>query len=143
MKTGKPINKQSKRSLPSMKRKVWGVFSQYIRMRDCLRTTGCSSWGLCITCGKRLHFKMLQAGHFISGRNNAVLFQERGVHAQCYNCNINLRGNTLKYRRMINLLYGEGADVKLETEADQTIKFTIEELQEKYDYYKEKIKELE
>ncbi len=85
---------------------------------------------------------MLQAGHFIPGRNNAVLFQERGVHAQCYNCNINLRGNTLEYRRQIIKLYGDGVPEELEAEAKQTIKFTLEELQEKYDYYKERIKEL-
>ena len=29
---------------------VWPLFSKYIRTRDCLRTTGCASFGLCITC---------------------------------------------------------------------------------------------
>jgi len=108
-------------------------------MRDGLRTTGSTEWALCITCGKRYHFKLLQAGHFIAGRHSANLFSERGTHAQCYNCNINLKGATLEYRRQIIKLYGEGADIALEEEARQIRKFTIPELLSMIDYYKERI----
>ncbi len=138
-----PIRKRSKAKISTIKRRVWGLFSTYIRLRDCLRTTGCSSWGLCITCGKRYHFKLLQAGHFIAGRHNANLFSERGVHAQCYNCNINLRGNTLEYRRKIIEMYGEGADEVLEAQEKETLKFTVEGLLELEAELKEKIKLLE
>ena len=134
---------KKKRTLSKVKRDVWVVFSIFIRTRDCLKTTGCSSFGLCITCGKRYHFKLLQAGHFIAGRNNAVLFSEKGVHAQCYNCNMNLKGNTLVYRRKINEMYGEGYDEVLEKESWGTLKYTIPQLEEMKTYYKEKIKELE
>ena len=130
-------------TLSSMKKKIWTVFSKYIRVRDCLKTTGCTSWGLCITCGKRYHIKLLQAGHFIPGRHNAVLFSEKGVNAQCYNCNINLRGNSLEYRRQIIKLYGEGFDEVLEEESHETKKYTMDELAELYDYYVEKLKTLE
>ena len=125
-----------------LKKQVWPIFSQYVRMRDCLETTGCPSFGLCITCSKRYHFKLLQAGHFIPGRHNANLFSERGTHAQCYNCNINLRGNTLEYRRQIIRLYGEGADTELEREAQEIRKFTVDELIELKAYYTQKVKEL-
>jgi len=130
-------------TVSSMKKKVWKVFSEYIRKRDCLKTTGCSSFGLCITCGKRYHYKLLQAGHFISGRHNNNLFSERGVHAQCYNCNINLKGNTLEYRRKIIELYGEGVDEELEVEEGITRKFTVLGLEELLKYYKEQIERLE
>ena len=136
------IKKPKYKSTAKLKKQVWDIFSQYIRMRDCLRTTGCLSWGLCITCGKRYHIKLLQAGHFIPGRHNANLFSEEGTHAQCYNCNINLKGNTLEYRRKIISLYGEGADDKLEAQDRLTKKFTIAELEEMKETYKEKIKEL-
>jgi hypothetical protein len=96
------------------KTKAWDAFSLYIRTRDCLLTTGCPDWGLCITCGKRYHIKLLQAGHFIPGRHLSNLFSEKGTHAQCYNCNINLKGNTLEYRRKIVEMYGVGADEELE-----------------------------
>ena len=132
-----------KQTVSSVKKKVWEVFSRYIRTRDCLRTTGCSSFGLCITCGKRYHFKLLQAGHFIAGRHNANLFSERGTHAQCYNCNINLRGNTLEYRRKIIEMYGAGADLELEEEARQIKKFSIPDLLELQEDFKKKIKIME
>ena len=85
---------------------------------------------------------MLQAGHFVAGRHSSNLFSERGVHAQCYNCNINLRGNTLEYRRKVIELYGEGADIELEDEARQVRKFVVPELEEMIIEYTEKIEEL-
>lgn len=132
-----------KQTISSLKKKCWQVFSLYIRMRDCLRTTGCKDWGLCITCGKRYHIKLLQAGHFIAGRHNANLFSERGVHAQCYNCNINLRGATLEYRRQVISLCGEGADEELEEEARQIKKYTPQDLIDLTEHYRNEIKKLE
>ena len=141
----KSISKVKKRqkSISQLKEEVWQVFSKYIRMRDCLESTGCKDWGLCITCYKRYHIKLLQAGHFIPGRHNANLFSERGTHAQCYNCNINLMGNSLQYRRRIIEMYGEGYDEVLEDEAQEIVKFTKQDLEEKLKYYSDKIKELE
>ncbi len=128
-----------KKTLSKVKKDVWTIFSLYIRTRDCLKTTGCASWGLCFSCGKRYHIKLLQAGHFIPGRHNANLFSERGVNAQCYNCNINLKGNTLQYRRQLIGYYGKGADEELELEARVTKKFTIQELEELREIYRKKI----
>jgi len=137
------IKKKTARPMGKLKKDVWDVFSRFIRYRDCMRTTGCKDWGLCITCSRRYHFKLLQSGHFIPGRHNANLFQEKGVHAQCYNCNINLRGNTLEYRRQIIKLYGEGYDEILEEEAKEIKKFTREELENLKNYYKKQIGILE
>jgi len=136
------INTKKKPTLTQLKNKLWPIFSLWIRMRDCLKTTGCAFFGLCITCGKRYHIKLLQAGHFIPGRHNANLYSEKGTNAQCYNCNINLKGNTLVYRRKIIEMYGFGADEELEKEDKQIKQFTEQELLEKIDYYKDKIKNL-
>ena len=111
-------------------------------MRDGLRTTGSKDWSLCITCSRRYHLKLLQAGHFITGRHNANLFSEKGTHAQCYNCNINLKGNTLEYRRKIIELYGKGADIELEKKAKEIKQFTVPELNKMIENYKEKLKKL-
>ncbi len=125
--------------ISTLKKKVWKVFSEYIRTRDCLKTTGLSDYGRCITCQKVVPKSLLQAGHFIPGRHNANLFSERGVNAQCYNCNINLKGNTLQYRRQLIGHYGKGADEELELEARVTKKFTIQELEELREIYRKKI----
>lgn len=128
--------------LKSLKKRVWAIFSRYIRLRDCKFTTKTLTHGKCITCDTKLSFNELQAGHFIAGRHNANLFSEEGCHAQCKTCNILKGGNTLVYRRKIIELYGDGYDEVLEKEAQIIKKFTIEELLELEAYYKAEIKKL-
>lgn len=85
------------KELGKWKKKAWKYFSIYIRTRDCIKTTGSPEYGMCVTCDRRFHFKELQAGHYVSGRNNAVLFDEDLVHAQCMRCNVWLHGNLSAY----------------------------------------------
>lgn len=134
---------KKKPTISKLKGKAWKLFSEYIRLRDCLLTTGLPDYGRCITCSKTVPRKLLQAGHFIPGRRNANLFSEKGTHAQCYNCNINLKGNTLEYRRKIIELYGEGADVQLEQEAKKLKQFTVPQLEDLIVSLREKLKEIE
>ena len=70
------------------KQKVWKLFSKYIRLRDCFYTTGVLTRGKCITCGKTFPFKQLQAGHLLDGRSGEAFMDERGVFAQCMQCNV-------------------------------------------------------
>jgi hypothetical protein len=70
------------------KKKAWDAFSLYVRLRDCLETTGTQDYGLCITCGTKHHFKDLQAGHCIPGRGNSILLDDTLVAAQCRRCNV-------------------------------------------------------
>lgn len=97
-----PKPKRKKRSdRAKAKDKAWDAFSMYIRVRDCMRFTGDPEQGLCITCKTPHPRKELQAGHFIGGRGNAVLFREDLVFSQCAHCNqkppMGLGGNYVKY----------------------------------------------
>lgn len=78
-----------KSSKSKAKEKAWKAFSEYIRTRDCLRFSGSPDLGMCVTCKIARPFKELQAGHFIQGRSNSVLFDERIVYSQCFSCNGN------------------------------------------------------
>ncbi len=138
----KPKPKPKRKSLAKVKKDTWDIFSILIRMRDCFQTTGSTEWGHCITCGKRYSRSMLQASHFVPGRKSGNLFSQKGTHACCYNCNVNLKGNVLEYRRQIIKLYGEGADEALEREAQEVKKYSIPELEELKEVYKAKIEEL-
>jgi hypothetical protein len=84
---------------------AWKAFSIYIRTRDCIRFTGDPLMGKCVTCNRPYPFTKLQAGHFISGRGNAVLFDERLVYTQCIGCNGNppygKGGNYVEYFRFM------------------------------------------
>jgi hypothetical protein len=79
------------------KKKAWTVFSQYIRQKYALPDGQCQ----CVTCDKWDHWKNLHAGHFIDGRNNSVLYNEKLVHPQCFHCNSKrpgcLSGNKVRY----------------------------------------------
>ncbi len=75
------------------KNRAWNLFSLYIR----LRAADDDGYVECVTCGTKRHYKKMQAGHFIDGRKNAVLFDERIVYPQCYRCNVALNGNKVAY----------------------------------------------
>ena len=141
MVTKKTSNRYS--GVKVLKKKAWILFSRYVRLRDCLKTTGTTTHGECLTCSRVYPIENLQAGHFIAGRSNAVLFDENGVHAQCYACNVGLHGNILQYRRKIIEMYGEGSDEVMEVESKKTKKFTVQELQELIEELKIKISHLE
>ena len=85
------------------KAQTWKVFSEYIRRRYA------NDQGMvpCITCGTVKHWKELQAGHFIPGRHNGVLFDVRNCHQQCYQCNVPLKSNPIKYREVMENRYGQ------------------------------------
>jgi hypothetical protein len=100
------IAKPKKISAAKAKDKAWKVFSQYIRRKyaDFL------GYASCVTCGIRKHYKDLHAGHFIDGRNNTVLYDERLVHPQCFHCNSKhpgcLSGNKVAYTVFMMKTYG-------------------------------------
>ena len=134
--------KKKKASKKTIKARAWYTFSQFIRTRDCLLTTGTIERGRCFTCGVEKPFKELQAGHFRPGRHNSNLFSEKGVHAQCKQCNIWKYGNELEYRKAIIKLYGEGYDEVLEQEAREIKKYSISDLINIAECYKMKVEEL-
>jgi hypothetical protein len=78
----------------------------YIRVIRCLEATGKAFLGYCITCERQYHISYLQAGHFISGRRNAVLFDIMCIYNQCRYCNVNLHGRHKKYRKIMIAKYG-------------------------------------
>ena len=121
---------------------VWPIFSQYTRLRDCLRTTGTIYIGACISCGREFDIGRLQAGHFIPGRHNSNLFYERGCHAQCERCNAFLAGNQYSYGQALIKLYGKGIIEELWANERIIKKFRRDELVLLAQELREKIKKL-
>ncbi len=97
------------------KKKAWDAFSKYKRILDCIATTGTTVAGRCITCGQKFHISMLQAGHFIAGRSNAVLFNRKFVNAQCRYCNEYNHGKPKVYREAMVYKYGKSFVDRWET----------------------------
>lgn len=80
-----------------LKKKAWKLTSEYVRLRDCLETTGTLTEGKCYTCGKRHPLKELQAGHLLDGHIGMNYLDERGIKIQCVDCNCFLHGNKEVY----------------------------------------------
>lgn len=125
--TGK--TKQKKPMVSKLKKKAWTLFSKVIRYRDGELVGG--KWMVeCITCGDSKPFSAMQAGHFVSRRYNATLFDWENVNAQCYRCNVMFYGEQYKYSQAIDLKYGDGKADELVARSKVTKQFTVEELEE-------------
>lgn len=100
-----------KKSTRLRKSDVWKAYSLYIR----LKYADENGYVKCVTCDAIKHYKQMQAGHFIPGRHNSVLFDDRNCHPQCYHCNIGLKGNPRKYDKFMRETYGREVIEDLET----------------------------
>lgn len=120
--------KKSKRKL--LIEKLDKVFSIYIRTRYSI-----NEMSECYTCGKKDHYKKLQAGHFASRRHYSTRWNEYNVQVQCFSCNIKNQGMQFQFGKNLCLQYGDNFADKLMIESKQIAKFTDVELQEKIDYY--------
>lgn len=132
----KPVKEPT---LTGMKAKLWPVFSRYIRMRDCLEATGTITHGVCCTCGRSYPIGKLQAGHFIPGRADSILFEPTCVHSQCYRCNVLRQGEWVKYFRYMGDKYGLDYIFKMMTLSEEIREITPEWVTITMNYYQEQI----
>lgn len=130
------------KKLTGPKKTAWDAFAQYIRVRDCLKTTKFPFVGDCITCGKRFHISMLHAGHMKAGRQNAKLFDENLVKAQCYKCNFAPGGEHTKFREIMVKKHTEEIVAEWEYKAEQILKTKDMDFPAITQKYREKIKVL-
>lgn len=134
--------KRSKSSKLKAKEKAWKAFSIFIRTRDCIRFTGSTDRGMCITCKREYPIKQLQAGHFIAGRGNAVLFDEDAVYSQCYGCNVGRSGAHVQYFLFMEKEHTRAYLEEIIRRSNETIKYTELDYLSKEQLYKEKLKRL-
>jgi hypothetical protein len=135
---------KKKPSLSKTLKRTWDIFSKYIRLRDCLKTTGNPATGKCYTCGRLCEYVNCDAGHFVSRRFKSTLFDERNVNLQCKSCNGFPGAATYReYEKHLIKDYGEGIVIELEGLAQEIKKWTIPDLKELQDQLNEKIKALE
>lgn len=132
------VRKTAKKgSIGWFKKKLWTIFSKYIRQRDGYT---------CITCNKKGKGSQIHAGHFIPRASGglSLYFHEDNVHAQCYRCNINLGGNGgVYYQKLLERKGQEVIDNLFFLKDNGYLKLSIEDYKKLIEEYKNKIKELE
>jgi len=131
--------KKKERSLPSYKKEAWSLLSKIIRLYYADKDGYCR----CVTCNVKKHWKEMQAGHFIDGRNNAILFVRIGINPQCFACNIKKHGNKVEYFAYMLKKHGFSVINHLRTLKHQTLKITREEYKEMIVRFKAELKKLE
>jgi len=116
-----------KPTLKSARKRAWQAFSEWVRRK-----------GICYTCGARKEPSDMHAGHF---RHNKLDFDAMNVKCQCKKCNTYLSGNLGIFG--VNLIreYGQEAIDDLIMRSNQPHKYTIEELLDIEDKYKNLLKE--
>jgi hypothetical protein len=115
-----------KGSLKSLKKKAWELLSRAIRLEN----RDSSGRVECVSCKVRLPWnKGVQAGHFIDGRFNAILLDERGIHPQCYACNVLYNGRKEEYFVFMEQTYGRDVIDELRRLRNTERTYTAEELQ--------------
>jgi len=119
-------------------KKLWKVFSEYIRLRD----SDGQGIGKCFTCNFTAHYKRFDAGHGIGRQHKAVKFDERNVHSQCKRCNGFEGGQQAIYKEEVEKRYGKGTWEELVLKSRQTCKRGQYEIDVMEKYYKEKIKKM-
>jgi len=139
----KKIRTEKKESISALKKKAWKSFSDYIRTRDSINSTGTTGYCVCVTCNQRVEYKNIQAGHVISGRTNAILFNEQLVNGQCQTCNMFRGGEYTKYALWFIDRYGKKALEQAELNKQTITKITKEEYKQITEEYINKLKILE
>jgi hypothetical protein len=111
------------------------LVNKYVRMRDIGKP--------CISCEKPITGKT-DAGHLFSvGNYPSVRFDLRNIFAQCITCNQFNGGNIHEYRKNLINKIGITEFEDLERKAHETRKFSIPEIKEMIQEFKQKIKNIE
>lgn len=105
------------------------VFSQYIRRKDAVNDIA-----ECVTCGKKDHWKKLQAGHFMSRRHYSTRWDENNVAVQCYGCNITNQGMQYAFSKYLTK-FDNNLPEELYIKSKKTVKFADIDLIEMIDKY--------
>ena len=122
------------------KARTWALCSQYNRRKMADK----DGYVTCITCGTNRHWQdMIQAGHWLDGRGNAILFEDDGIYPQCFRCNYYGGGNNINvkenFHKFMEKTVGKKRMEELIRLKNTTKTFTIEELHDLQDEYEDKL----
>lgn len=138
----KSLRKKLRRriSLAGLKKKLWEVFSQYIRRRN----ADSAGMVFCFTCGSPHHWKDLDAGHYVAkSLGLSVYFEEKNVHPQCTGCNRFRHGNLTQYALKLKETYGDSILEELDAIRKIGRKISRSGYEEMIERYKMKVLQIE
>jgi hypothetical protein len=108
------------------------VFSKYIRYSNAK-----NGYCTCITCDREYEVKKIHCGHFMSRQYMSTRWDERNVSPQCYGCNVMQQGKQFEF----SLKIGKELSEELYLLSKQTKKWSLDEIKDMIEQYKDKLKE--
>ena len=127
--------KRKRGSIAILKDKAWKLLSHAIR----LEAADPNGYVSCVTCGTTKPWQEMEAGHFVPGRGNSILFDERGIYCQCSRCNRMEGGNLPHYFEYMRSQQGLAVINELMTLARQPRRLYKPELHAMIEQYQDRI----
>jgi hypothetical protein len=127
-----------KPTLSQLEKKLDKVFSEYIRRKDADE----GGTVRCVTCPKLMHWKDSDCGHWVKRQHRAVRWDERNVGTQCTRCNHFMGGAQDEFSQHIIVEHGLEAHDDLLRLKHQPMKWTRLDLEEKVNFYTDKLRNL-
>jgi hypothetical protein len=110
------------------------IVNKYIRTRD--------EGQPCISCGSYIN-GVKHASHYMSsGGHSSVRFHEDNIWVSCYKCNVMLSSNAIEYRKRLIKKIGVDRVEWLEDNGSEVKRWSVEELKEIQEKFKEKTNQL-
>jgi hypothetical protein len=128
-----------KLSASGLKKKADRLFSQYIR-RFHADEGGTVS---CVSCGKLMHWKESENGHYIKRGHLSLRYDERNCAPQCTRCNRYMGGNQDEYAVYLVKKYGPGIIEELHALKHQAVKWYTNDWRELVSRIEAKLQTLE
>ena len=126
------------KNITSLKNRLDRIFSVFIRIRDADNNGYCR----CISCGKIVHWKEADCGHFVNRSHMGTRYSERNCNAQCRSCNRFDEGNNIGYAKGLINKYGIKVINELEVKKHSLSKLSAFDYQLMIEDYKKRIKDL-
>jgi len=122
------------------RRRAWDFFSKIVRLTEQVAPGACK----CVTCGAIKGWKNMDAGHYISGRRDGVLFDRRNIHPQCPQCNrFAERGScSSAYTVWMQHKYGQAVINELVGRDRIPFEYSYQELRDLGDSFKQELERL-
>ena len=136
LKVAKRASKGKVKTQAQLKKELDRVFSKYVRQKDADESGMVS----CITCGKTLHWKEIQAGHFVSRQYLTTRWDENNVRPQCVGDNIFGNGKPLDFEEALKKELGQDYVEEMKKKRHLVLKLDRLWYNERIQFYKDAIK---
>ena len=102
-KSSKTTSRSKTVSVGKLRERALTLFQKLRRMEEANE----DGYVSCISCGKLMHWKEAQGGHYIPRANSDTELEHDNVWPQCQQCNGYLKGNPINYRYRLVRKIGE------------------------------------